>query len=901
MSGVSEKRMPEQFQESKGMTALEFPHFPTRMQAFIWRNWGLVPVERLAGVLRAEPVDVMELARGMGLPVPPEVDPLWLQRGYITIIRANWHLLPYEQLMDLLEWDAGKLAFTLKEDDFLWSKVGRLKPDTPVLRYRALTSDEKARTARIKERFAACFDTAVHTEREGSPAVEKPFDFLRRFDRQPEADGRQGAVPPSEDRKTAAGHSASSAKGDGFIELSPAWTLVYPDGSKPVQAFVRRFADRLERLWGIRIGTAGERQSSPSQRGFTLNLQISPDASLLAESHELEVAPGRIGIRAVDEPGLLRGLQWLTQEMDRQKGPFLPVGKTIRRTKFDLRYIYSYFAVYGDPLMDEELDPYPDGMLESLSERGVNGIWLHCVLFHMVPWKEAPELSVGWERRIAGLNRLIERAADYGIGVYLYFNEPRAMPPSFYETRPEWKGHSLNVLYPALCTSHPEVQQFLRESTARLFREAPGLTGLFTITMSENVTNCYSRAAGGVTDCPRCSGRRPYEVAAEVNRIISEGARSAKTDARIIAWTWGWSAGLGWKEEDTALAIGQMPDSISLMCTSESGIPTEVAGVPARVADYSMSVVGPGELALNSWNAALERGMSAMAKVQMNNTWECSAVPFLPVFDLVEEHIRNLRHSGVTGLMLSWTLGGYPALNLDIASGYYWDTVSETPAIPVKQDVLGRKFGDRAGAIIAEASSGLSEAFREFPFHLRVLYRAPQNFGPANRLYLEPTGYESTMIGFPYDDLPGWRHSYPAEAFRGQFGKLAAGWQVGLNRLKEAERHISAEGKEEFRDLLNAAQGAYYHFRSTYMQICFVMSRDTWLETDDSDMRETERRNMLAIIDEEIRLARSLYDLAASDSRIGYEASNHYYYTAQDLREKVLNCLDLRERLGRGE
>jgi hypothetical protein len=58
---------------------------------------------------------------------------------------------------------------------------------------------------------------------------------------------------------------------------------------------------------------------------------------------------------------------------------------------------------------------------------------------------------------------------------------------------------------------------------------------------------------------------------------------------------------------------------------------------------------------------------------------------------------------------------------------------------------------------------------------------------------------------------------------------------------------------------------------------------------------------MIAILDEEIRLARSLYDLAASDSRIGYEASNHYYYTAQDLREKVLNCLDLRERLKSGK
>ncbi|MDF2718221.1 MAG: hypothetical protein K0R28_5146, partial [Paenibacillus sp.] len=31
--------------------------------------------------------------------------------------------------------------------------------------------------------------------------------------------------------------------------------------------------------------------------------------------------------------------------------------------------------------------------------------------------------------------------------------------------------------------------------------------------------------------------------------------------------------------------------------------------------------------------------------------------------------------------------------------------------------------------------------------------------------------------------------------------------------------------------------------------------------------------------------------------RIGYEASNHYYYTARMLQEKVLNCLDVCEQL----
>jgi hypothetical protein len=37
-------------------------------------------------------------------------------------------------------------------------------------------------------------------------------------------------------------------------------------------------------------------------------------------------------------------------------------------------------------------------------------------------------------------------------------------------------------------------------------------------------------------------------------------------------------------------------------------------------------------------------------------------------------------------------------------------------------------------------------------------------------------------------------------------------------------------------------------------------------------------------------LARELFTLASQDSRIGFEASNHYYYVPLDLVEKVINC-----------
>lgn len=47
----------------------------------------------------------------------------------------------------------------------------------------------------------------------------------------------------------------------------------------------------------------------------------------------------------------------------------------------------------------------------------------------------------------------------------------------------------------------------------------------------------------------------------------------------------------------------------------------------------------------------------------------------------------------------------------------------------------------------------------------------------------------------------------------------------------------------------------------------------------------------------EIKAAKSLYEIVRSDSRIGYEATNHYFYTVGCLQEKVLNCLHIRASL----
>jgi len=836
-------------------------HFPTRLQLFIWRNWGIVSVNRISEVIGTSPENVRELAEGMGLqadiPVPEE----WAERGYITIIRANWHLLPYSQLLTLLDWPEERLVFTLKEDDFLFVKLGQFKPDAKPIAYRELTVPEKRRTAEIRtetERMRQQFEKF---------SSERPFAFLR---------GLQQAEYPATD--------VMRDKDAEEICLDNQWSVVYgPTAADRLLQFAGRFIDKLHNCFGIQLKTAGD-----SASGKVIELSVNRNDKDPAESHSLSITEDRISIVGCDETGIWRGLQHLLRLMLEQGAPRLRKGDVNRITRYDLRLDYSHFAVYGDPLLEPELDPYPDELLEKLSDLGINGIWLQGILYQLVPWEQAPERSVHWEIRLENLRQLVKRAAVYGIGVYLYLNEPRAMPLSFFDLYPDWKGHELDGLA-CLCTSNPAVQQYLRKSCARLFLEVPELAGVFTITMSENLTNCYSRSyPNAPTNCPLCAKRSINEITAEVNRLIAEGIHSVNADAKVICWTWGYTDYRGWTPEIMRRTIEDFPAKASVMSTSEFELDTCIGGVAGKLTDYSVSQVGPSTKAKLFWELADSRALKTVAKVQLNNSWECAAIPYLPVIPLIERHLRNLDKTSVTGLMLSWTVGGYPSITMEYASHYYWQ---ETGRLSMDSRAFAAmKFGAEAGEFIANAWDQFSRAFQELPLSNSFLYTGPQNFGPANLFYMEPTDYKATMLGYPYDDLKRWCGIYPDEIFSAQLKKLVDGWKEGLEQLKRAQPFVESRAANPFREMQRMAESAYHHFSSTRHQTEFIRLRERRSLVEAGALRNELTDAMCSILVEEQKLAEAHIRLLREDSKIGFEASNHYLYTLQDLMEKRLNC-----------
>ena len=149
----------------KKITALPVP-FPTRWQAVIFRNYGIIPVERLAKVLDTTKDIVHDEAKRLGLE-QIEYNPDWLVRGYATIVRNNWHLLDYEGLQTLLGVTADELAFSLKEDDFLGVKLGGFKPEASAPKYAPLTSAQIKATEGIRAFVRKKYKTPT----------AKPFDF----------------------------------------------------------------------------------------------------------------------------------------------------------------------------------------------------------------------------------------------------------------------------------------------------------------------------------------------------------------------------------------------------------------------------------------------------------------------------------------------------------------------------------------------------------------------------------------------------------------------------------------------------------------------------------------------------------------------------------------------------
>ncbi|MBE6702198.1 MAG: hypothetical protein E7585_02150 [Ruminococcaceae bacterium] len=703
---------------------LNFEWFPTRAQCFIYRNWGTVTPLKMSEILKCTEKEVLLAASDMGLDLSVRVSADWVDRGYITLIRNNWHLLDYDGLCALLNWDKEYLAFILQEDDFLSVKLGGFKPYTENPKLEALSEAQRRQTQKIKSVTQEIYARV-------KAFTVAPFDFF--------------------------------------------------------------------------ANTHCERNSCDAEN-----------------------------------------------------------------QRFKRKIIYSYCALYGDTFADRRLIDlsFPEKMLDAYSKLGITGIWTQGVLSKLAPYPFVKGEDKGYKTRLDGMNYLAQKLARHGMKLYLYFNEPRAVSEGVLAHRDDIRGHVTGKGLACLCVRTEQVQQYLKEAVAYVVRSVPGLGGIYTITASENQTNCLSKIKPKNThmlNCPHCKGHTRAENFALVNQLICEGAKSADPNIDCIAFGWEWG------DVDTSCeVVDRLDRDISVMNVSETRKTKRIGGVETTVVDYSMSVEGPGEFSKTLWKYAFDRGHSTLAKIQVNNTWELSTVPYIPVFDKIYNHIKGLVETGhVDGLMLSWTLGGYPSPVLQMV-----DMMSaEADALRTPRQVYDRIFKGADIQTLTQVFGIFSDAFDEYPFHVQCAYNGPQQSAPANLLYKTPTDFSATMVCNPYDDLKGWSGIFPVDVYVGQIEKMVSKWQKGFDLLST----VSLEANPYLGELYDVSLACLIHFRCMLNQCKFVLKRENMASCKD-------------IIENEAELAFAALELIGRNATVGYESSNHYFYTAGNLMEKIINC-----------
>jgi len=210
------------------------------------------------------------------------------------------------------------------------------------------------------------------------------------------------------------------------------------------------------------------------------------------------------------------------------------------------------------------------------------------------------------------------------------------------------------------------------------------------------------------------------------------------------------------------------------------------------------------------------------------------------------------------------------------------------------EQVLAKVAQDNYGAAavddVLRAWGRFSAAFREHPY--TGLYTAPYQNGPSNPLYPAATGCGATMVGFPFDHVDAWRGHFPAEVYAEQFAKMARLWKPGLSDFEKAlGRQEEAGYRARLLEDYTIAQVCWQYFRSVANQTRFIIARNALAaEGVKPEERAKFAEAMRKAAEEEREIAVQMFHLSRRDSRIGFEASNHYYYFPLDFVEKVINC-----------
>ncbi len=477
---------------------------------------------------------------------------------------------------------------------------------------------------------------------------------------------------------------------------------------------------------------------------------------------------------------------------------------------------------YGDEALQAP-EVYPRETLTGIRDGGFDSVWLRGRLYDLMASRVFPELNrPRADERIRNLQEVIRRGQECGVGVWLFFNEPLAIPAA----HPFWRGHSeaRGALHQepfgdpfwrqnassdvashplegremaALCVSAPLGRQFFKEAVGGLLRQLEGLAGVILITASEYHSHCWSHhvlrptgdkyqpLAAHALDCPRCRERGAAPVVLELIGTWLHASRQMAAPCRVLAWNWSWSM---WYADPQSEIVGHLPRGVELLADWERGGTRNWRGRAIPIDEYSLGYVGPSERFLGAHRAAC--GLPIHAKLQINTTHELATVPNLPLLPNLYDKWTGLQREGVAGVMGCWNFGCCLTLNTHAFGRFNENPARWTDSNAFQEAIAASYFGDVDSGALLAAWRRFCEAFEHYPFGFGLLYHSPINYAPAYPLdphyRAHPMG-PSWLSHAPWGDrLEDTLGDWTWEDVIASFESMGVVWNEGLEDYRRA-------------------------------------------------------------------------------------------------------------------
>ncbi len=638
------------------------------------------------------------------------------------------------------------------------------------------------------------------------------------------------------------------------------------------------------------------------------------DSKLKGESFRLRINREACHITAGDAEGIRRGIFYIEDEMLGLRGPYLRVGEVEKHPAVKRRISRCFFGpIKRPPKMKDELmddvDYYPGPYLNRLAHEGVNGLWLTVTFHDLVSTKYTPDAGKDGERRLTKLRKTVARCLKYGIRTYIFCIEPRAWDPDSPVIRkypelagaPRGRGH---YFCPMSSTAH----DYLYESVYKIFKAVPDLGGMINITHGERGTTCLS-AVSAVSDyrgkihCPRCAGKKPWEILYASLSAMEQGMHDAAPDAELISWLYmpqpqNYRTGDSYALADWVYDLpAHTPEGVVLQFNFESGVTRTEFGKLLVGGDYWISNPGPSTRFERVAKIASVNGTPVSAKIQTGNSHEVATTPFIPVPSLLYRKFAAMHRLGVSHTMLCWYFGNYPGL-MNKAAGM----LSMDPFPSNENEFLNQLaavyWREEDIPAVVKAWTCFSEGFQNYPLTNMFQYYGPMHDGPVWPLLLKPEDAPLSptwQIGSSRTRKP-WPPSgdrigeclgeiLTLEEVTELAGKMTSSWEKGVKILNGIEQKYINEPDRTLD--IGVAKALGIQFRSGYNILWFYLLREKMFRMK-GEQRLDVLDQMAGIIREEMELDRQLIGLCEKDSRLGFHSeAEGYKYFPEKIRWRI--------------